>query len=128
MASFCNTYNLLDDEDISRALGFTWDTLPVERNLSDGMYDVIDDIETLFVFAFTPIGNKIEATKEEIIEFINKYPQCVIASSYETNVVILLSRAPKRIPLNYAGSGFNYGSTNLIENAPRRLLILAEND
>lgn len=48
-------------------------------------------------------------------------------SPYEVNRTFVMNKEPKK--LSYVGSGFNYGSSNLIEvEKPGRILIAAEND
>ena len=99
-----------------------------EKFLSDGMYAVSDDT---IVYE---VDSRIGDTNEDIdndpkaLKFIAKYPNFVVASAYETGTTILLSKPPKKFKHVGPGCGFNYGSTNLIENCPKRLLILAEND
>lgn len=49
------------------------------------------------------------------------------AYAYGTQYSFLLSIKPT-IMVNYEGCGFNYGSNNIIENCPKRILICAEDD
>lgn len=76
------------------------------------------------------VDHDVDETTPKLIEFAEKYPEFVIAHAYETSWTLLLSRAPIRLEMDgkWFGSGFNYGSTNLLEDCPKRLLILAEND
>lgn len=46
---------------------------------------------------------------------------------YETDFPILLFDEPQN-KTRLIGSGFNYGSINMIRNCPKDILILAEND
>lgn len=95
-----------------------------ERHLRDGIYEVPLDIEVL-VFYDTPFELDIN---DEIKNFLINNPKWVIASAYETSATIILSRKPYIYSGKTLGGGFNYGSTNLLEDCPPRLLILAEND
>lgn len=61
--------------------------------------------------------------------FMEKNPNWVLASAYETHTYLLLSRMPEPWIGHAFGSGFNYGSTNVINTkGADRLLILAQND
>jgi hypothetical protein len=64
---------------------------------------------------------------EKLSDFLDKYPNCVIADAYQTNHPFLLERKPT-IKVDYLGSGFNHGSNNIIESCPKRILICGEDD
>jgi hypothetical protein len=99
-----------------------------EKLLDDGIWIVPDNCETLFVEGEY---NNLEAyptALEQANTFAEKYPDYVIASSYEVFGFFLLSKKPRVYNKNWEGSGFNHGSCNLLNNCPKRLLILAEND
>ncbi len=98
------------------------DLLEPLDSLEDGIYDV-----TSISYMQVPY-NPTETTYNEIQEFITTYPKAVIASSYETDTTLLLAHKPKKFTGKTIGSGFNYGSTNIIQDCPQSLLILAEND
>lgn len=98
------------------------------RHLEDGIYDIT---------AVEFVSSKTDLKK--IIDFIKKHPKFWVASAYETDFIILLSHKPLLIGGKYGketawekkhhiGSGFNYGSTNILTNLPPAILILAEND
>lgn len=79
--------------------------------------------------------NKFRSKILLALAFINKYPNYVIASAYQTSGTLLLSKRPKKlseskewIDKHSFGTGFNYGSTNIIIDCPKAILILAEND
>ncbi len=99
-----------------------------DRMLEDGLYEVDDDVEVI------EIGERLYDIRDfsdeyaMILFFIENHPNFVVANAYETSSTILLSRKPNIFKGYYVGSGFNYGSTNLVENCPKRLLILAEDD
>lgn len=99
-----------------------------ERVLSDGFYSLSEEIDVLNVsYSFD------ESEKQKVRDFVEKYPNFVSANAYETDKYLLLSEKPKKLDTkwekqNVMGSGFNYGSTNIISNCPSRILILAEND
>ena len=92
-------------------------------NVDDGIYD-IEGIEFLAV----------DANIESAIEWIENHEKFWIADAYETDFPILLSDEPRCLNSKkwneecWIGSGFNYGSTNIIKNCPKDILILAEND
>lgn len=103
--------------------------------LKDGVYGLDDDIEIFGgqkYFRFQGKGGLgvsdfyTEFSKEELIAFLNKHPDFVYAEPYQTNYIWFLSRRPNQ--LEYTGNGFNYGSSNLIINCPKRVLVLAEDD
>ncbi len=60
-----------------------------------------------------------------IEEFVSKHPNACLASAFETEKYIILSEKPTKI-VEYKGSGFAHGSTNIIDNCPKRILILEE--
>ena len=94
--------------------------------VEDGVYDISE--KEFIEFVYDNETNEFINLKE-IIEFINKYPDCVQACACDTETTILISSMPKQIPEeDVIGSGFNYGSTNVIKNCPKQILILAEND
>jgi hypothetical protein len=94
-------------------------------HLEDGIYDTtgIDFISI----------EETNISEKEITKFIKKYPNFCVASAYDTYTTLLLSKKPKELDNNWQtkniiGSGFNYGSTNILTNCPKSILILAEND
>ncbi len=89
-----------------------------ERTVDDGIYDVTG-LEFL----------EVTGTNDRAIEaFVKKFPGYYLASAYETECDILLSAKPKKFDGRINGSGFNYGSTNVLTRCPEAILILAEND
>ncbi len=99
--------------------GLIEDAKNEDRELGDGIYDVTN-IEV------------VDAETEDVIveAFIWKYPKFWVASAYETDTILLVATLPNKITTkgNLLGSGFNYGSTSVIRNCPKDILILAEND
>jgi glycerol-3-phosphate cytidylyltransferase-like family protein len=90
--------------------------------VKDGIYDITD----IDYFMFD-CGRVYPKDKKEFREFVEKYPNFVIADPYETEQKIALSEMPTK-KVKYNGSGFNHGSSNIIANCPSRILICAEND
>jgi hypothetical protein len=103
------------------------------KMIEDGVYD-ISNLETLKVeYPIHVIDGK--QRKDEYIskdyiklisnieEFVKKYPNSYLASAYETESYVIVSDKPSKA-LDYTGSGFSHGSTNLIENCPSKILIL----
>jgi hypothetical protein len=92
-----------------------------ERYVEDGVWD-LEDIEVL------NIQSKSGRTKAT--EFKEKYPDWAIAEPYDTYGSILLSRKPtKRVEYtDFAGSFEGHGSCAMIENCPKRILILGQSD
>jgi hypothetical protein len=98
------------------------------RYLRDGIYNVAD-IEYMSVqTGLYDIYSEEDAIK--ILDFIVKHPDFVIASAYGTNYTILLATRPSlcEYTTERLGYGFNYGSTNIIHNCPKHVLILTRND
>lgn len=91
--------------------------------ISDGIYDVTS-------IEFKAVDRNIKSG----IEWIRNHEKFWVADAYETDFPILLSDEPRCLNSkkwnkeNWVGSGFNYGSTNIIKNCPKGILILAEND
>lgn len=104
-----------------------------DKFVEDGVYDV-SNIECFSVdYPLHKINGKQrkdEKISEDYVklvqgieEFVAKHPNACIASAYETERYILLSEKPTAI-VEYKGSGFSHGSTNVIENCPGKILIL----
>lgn len=122
------------------------------RSLNDGIWVLPDDVEILDVTGKSPpkfnLGElkkgqyehlknpnyeaEVAQYKEEIRKFMEKYPEFVVASAYETSTVLLLSKHPGDENHNTIAGyhrRFNYGVTSILEiPTPCRILILAEND
>lgn len=104
------------------------------NHLEDGIYDMTDISHLKLPDPLRDEG----ITK--IKEFVKNYPNFVIANAYETMVTILIAKKPQKLydynfnkikkdsKIKWDGSGFNYGSTNILDNCPKKILILAEND
>lgn len=100
--------------------------VPDEKRLQDGIYELSDTIEVLGIGEEWDYG--IPDT-ERVREFIERFPDYVTASAYQTYSIILLSERPAKFSGYKIGSGFNYGSTNLLAGiTTKRILILAQND
>jgi hypothetical protein len=83
-----------------------------KRYVPDGVWD----LEDILVF--------------EDEDEISEYPDYAIAAPYDTDVMIYLSRMPTK-SVNYEdfGSSFEgHGTCAMIENCPKRILILGGND
>lgn len=117
-------------------------TYDKQKRVPDGVYVLTSDMEVLLIehpYKVDWSNNKreykpkdvyekeVKEFKRQVEEFFLKYPEYVIASAYETQTTILISKMPTQ-SLAWFGSGFNYGSTNIIEKTTGRILILAEND
>jgi hypothetical protein len=74
-----------------------------------------------------PNETEIDQHINRLSEFIDKYPNCVVADAYQTEHPFLLSEKPT-VRVKYIGSGFNRGSNNIIDNCPKRILICGEDD
>lgn len=96
------------------------------RFLDDGMYAVADDI-VVKALEGDPFDTIREPRLDEVIVFADQYPDFVIANAYETFTCLLLSRRPDPFQGPVLGT-LGQGATALIESAPTRLLILAQND
>lgn len=75
-----------------------------------------------------PNAQEILSTwKSNLDAFVEKYPNFLIARAYATEYALWVATIPTK-KIKNIGSGFNYGSTNIIDDCPKRILILAEND
>jgi hypothetical protein len=101
--------------------------------VEDGVYD-ISNIEHFDVQYPAHISNGKQRTEakitedykklvEGIEEFVAKHPNACLASAYETESYVILSEKPTKV-VEYKGSGFSHGSTNIIDNCPSKVLIL----
>lgn len=119
----CELLNIKINEEISleKKADEYWKIIRKGKSLGDGIYDVTD-------IPFYQIDDdKIKNHVDGIESFIETNPEYVIASAYDTYYIFILGKKPEKIKTSI-GSGFNYGSTNIIQNCPKTILILAEND
>jgi len=80
-----------------------------------------DDENIIYLVRTQPLSDYIKE-KHNI-----NWERAWLANAYATGCVFVLNKEP--IPLSSIGSGFNYGSTNIIEvHEKGRVLILAEDD
>lgn len=92
-----------------------------EKNyIKDGIYNV-SGIE-FFVL------EEDDDTGEKSIEWVERHTVFYIANAYETRTTILFAEKPLPFNGKKLGGGFHYGSTNLLLDCPKSILILAEND
>ena len=87
-------------------------------NVKDGVYDVTD---INFIV-------KTSKNTDEVAAWVNEREKVWIANAYETDEYIFLENEPKKFAGKRYGSGFNHGSTNILTDCPKSVLILAEND
>ena len=103
-----------------------------KRGLDDGIYDVsgLKEICLLDVDGFFTAGDQKydDKNNNKIVDFCNRHPNWHIAAPYQTFTLFLLSEKPPKFQGRCIGSGFNYGSGNLLKDCPAKLLILAQND
>lgn len=98
--------------------------------VKDGIYS-LDGMDYVLISENTVFDSKEDALnyiETKILEFIREYEDIVLASAYETYDYFLLEHHPTEFDGSVLGSGFNYGSTNILVNCPKTILILAEND
>jgi hypothetical protein len=86
--------------------------------IKDGVYDTTD-------ITFIVKTNK---NTEEVVAWINEREKVWIANAYGTDEYIFFEEEPAKFDGKWYGSGFNYGSTNVLTDCPKSILILAEND
>ena len=95
----------------------------IRRYIGDGVFDISNVESILYLLK----GVRSEEDLKKVEEFINKYPEFRVGQAYQCPSWFFLSCPPKE-RIKSIGSGFNYGSSNLIENCPSKILILAEDD
>lgn len=93
------------------------------NTLDDGIYDVTN------MEYFEVDDENLKAA----IEYMEAHKIFWIANAYQTEETILFPKKPHEMSSRWhkeewIESGFNYGSTNLLRNCPKDILILAEND
>lgn len=104
-----------------------------DKFVGDGVYDV-SNIECYSIeYPLHKINGKQRKDEKisedyvklvkEIEDFVAKHPNAYLASAYETEKYIILSEKPEKV-VEYQGSGFSHGSTNVIQNCPSKILIL----
>jgi len=97
-----------------------------DRVLSNGIYDVTG-IDVILAGNAKDESDLTDITKN----FIKAHPDYAVASAYETYTTMILASKPKKITFTnktYIGSGFDYGSTTILRDLPKDILILAENN
>ncbi len=111
------------------------------KDVGDGFYTLSNEAKCLnvnfnwsdkmAVWEFYKGGGLLK-TKKEIEEFINSTKdkkEIYMANAYETSSCLLLSEKPEKIKLKMEGGGFEgHGTTAFIDDCPKRLLILGQND
>lgn len=98
-----------------------WDITGIEyfEDVSHGRY-----VKQEEGWRIDPINPNFQSEKEA---FIEKYPDYVIADPYQTEHPFLLSKMPEK-QVSSIGSGFNYGSNNIVIDCPATILICAQDD
>lgn len=114
-----------------------WDTDTPFR-LSSGLFAVSDTCEVLFVddledrlCASIMNGGQYDSdVPADMQAFIDSHPDFVMAYGYQTIMGFLLSERPVKLsPNQLLGGGFEgHGTTAIINDCPKRLLILGQND
>ena len=101
-------------------LAFVDKVLETEKaiRIKDGVYDVTD---------IDFIVNKGK-NAEEVVAWVDEREKVWIANAYDTDEYIFFEEEPAKFDGKWFGSGFNYGSTNVLTDCPKSILILAEND
>lgn len=110
-------------------------------NLSDGFYSVSETticLEFLFnwnkemaVWSCHSAENKEKIIKEieHFISIMNGKKEVFMAYAYDTDCCLLFSEKPEKFKPTMKGGGFEgHGTTALIDDCPKRILILGEND
>lgn len=118
--NICNI-ELQSNIKIQKMISTFWESIPEDKYLDEGIYDVTN----IEFFSFNEDEKKIK--HEEIQKFILDHPNYMIADAYDIYFTFILAEKPNQIRTSI-GSGFNYGSNNIITNCPQSILIIAEND
>jgi hypothetical protein len=94
--------------------------------LEDGVYD-ITDIPRLCIDKSTRMSLDAEEIAQ-IQKFLDTHgsDNVAIGAAYGTDATILLAKQPTEVE-SWSG-GFNYGTSAIVTNCPREIMILAEND
>lgn len=96
-----------------------------DRQIDDSIFD-ISNCKYLF---FDSDEIRKESNDQIIKTFQEQYSDWCYANPDGTGgFVFLSSRPPKLKNKDVVGTGFNYGSCNIIQNCPSVILIVAEND
>src|SRR4030042_1142137 len=105
--------------------------IPREKMLKDGIYNVAG-IPFLHIDEGLDDLDRLDKFDEQVVKFIADHPDYVVGSAYQCPATFFLGWCPKKASedhnFRHIGSGFSYGSTNLLANCPNSLLILAEDD
>lgn len=96
--------------------------------LNDGIYTVPQTVAYKEMQGSLDRIIENKETRNILLSFINKYPNTQIAHAYETATTILLTDKVHKFNGTMISEGFNYGGNTLIENCPKTILIIAQND
>ncbi len=126
--------------DKSTGLTLHFEDIKCEK-IDDGFYTISDSMICLQVnFNWSDVvavwhcyrdDVKEEKIKEieQFIDTVKNKSVIYMANAYGTSNCLLLSEQPQKIKLNIIGGGFEgHGTTAFIDNCPKRLLILGQND
>jgi len=103
--------------------------VPDEKWLDDGVYIFSEEDNIEILSKGVSLGEMKQDS--DVDTFMEKHPDYVVGCAYETFHTIFLSKRPENYSGIHFGSGFNYGSTNLLCGLPvsvNYILILAQND
>jgi hypothetical protein len=97
------------------------------KKLPDGIYN--PENVPFTIFRDEPhILVRDNVNRQQIKLLIEKHPNGVFANGYQTSTLFFFTEPIKKAYITQLGDGFNYGSTNLLLNCPKNLLILAADD
>lgn len=96
-----------------------------DRYIPDGVYDI-----TGIPYLDIPDSRRYNSrTVKKIEEFNNKHSPVYLAKPYQTYQIFLLGEKPKEIfSKNLVNPSYSHGAAGIIENCPKTVMILAEDD
>lgn len=93
------------------------------RYVKDGVYDITG----IKYLSLNEKQRDRELTPEQE-QFIKDNPNWVWAIAYQTYQGFLLSDKPRKFSGKVESSGFNYGTTSILDDCPKAILIVAQDD
>jgi hypothetical protein len=95
------------------------------RFLEDGYYDVTD-----MEYIDLGVDHLRRTATKEAEEFVERHSDKEVwaVSAYETYTVMLFAGKPRKINILAAGKPVGHGACTVLDNCPKSILLVAEND
>jgi len=96
-----------------------------DKFLEDGIYDITG---IFYIESTEDLKDPDVDIPIEVEEFMQANKDYVIGCAYGCYTAFIFASCPPLFKGTHVGTGFNYGSTNILSDCPKSILILAEDD